>query len=87
MTRKSEQSSQSIRETSIAKGTQSAKKKNPRKWKRIVASVKASDKGGRPGQWSWRKAQQAVQKYQRSGGRYVGRKKRSYSLDKKPYRD
>jgi hypothetical protein len=33
------------------------------KWKRIVASVKAGDKGGRPGQWSARKAQLASQRY------------------------
>ena len=37
------------------------------KWKRIVASVKASDKGGKPGQWSARKAQLASQKYKKSG--------------------
>jgi hypothetical protein len=30
----------------------SAVKKNPEKWKRIVASVKAGSKGGKPGEWS-----------------------------------
>lgn len=44
------------------------------KWKRIVASVKASDKGGKPGQWSARKAQLASQKYKKSGGGYRGEK-------------
>ena len=44
------------------------------KWKRIVASVKASGKGGKPGQWSARKAQLATQRYKKSGGGYSGPK-------------
>jgi hypothetical protein len=44
------------------------------KWKRIVSSVKASDKGGKPGQWSARKAQLATQRYKKSGGGYKGPK-------------
>jgi hypothetical protein len=44
------------------------------KWKRIVASVKAGDKGGKPGQWSARKAQLASQRYKKSGGGYKGPK-------------
>lgn len=44
------------------------------KWKRIVASVKAGAKGGKPGQWSARKAQMATQKYKASGGGYSGAK-------------
>lgn len=44
------------------------------KWKRIVAAVKASDKGGKPGQWSARKAQLATQRYKKSGGSYSGPK-------------
>ena len=44
------------------------------KWQRIVASVKASSKGGNPGQWSARKAQLATQKYKASGGGYRGPK-------------
>ena len=44
------------------------------KWKRIVASVKAGSKGGKPGQWSARKAQLATQRYQKSGGTYTGSK-------------
>jgi hypothetical protein len=44
------------------------------KWKRIVASVKASGKGGSPGQWSARKAQLASQQYKKSGGGYRGAK-------------
>lgn len=53
------------------------------KWKRIVASVKAGDKGGKPGQWSARKAQLATQRYKESGGGYRGPKtKAQQSLTK-----
>jgi len=44
------------------------------KWKRIVASVKAGSKGGKPGQWSARKAQIATLRYKRAGGGYSGPK-------------
>jgi hypothetical protein len=58
----------------------SAVKKDPAKWKSIVSSVKASGKGGDPGEWSARKAQLATQKYKASGGGYVGPKKADNSL-------
>jgi len=51
-----------------------AVKKDPAKWKRIVSEVKASGKGGDPGEWSARKAQLATQKYKKSGGSYSGPK-------------
>jgi hypothetical protein len=57
-----------------------AVKKDPAKWKSIVSSVKASGKGGDPGEWSARKAQLATQKYKASGGSYVGLKKADNSL-------
>ena len=60
----------------------SAVKSNPEKWKRIVSQVKASGKGGKPGQWSARKAQLATQKYQSSGGGYKGPKKADNSLSR-----
>lgn len=60
----------------------SAQKKDPAKWKRIVASVKAGTKGGDPGEWSARKAQLATQKYKASGGGYVGPKSSNNSLAK-----
>lgn len=44
------------------------------KWKRVVADVKASSKGGAPGQWSARKAQMATKRYKASGGGYTGPK-------------
>lgn len=43
-------------------------------WKSIVASVKAGSKGGKPGQWSARKAQLATMRYKKAGGKYSGRK-------------
>jgi len=42
--------------------------------KRIVAEVKAGAKGGRPGQWSARKAQIAADRYEKAGGGYSGPK-------------
>jgi len=59
-----------------------AQKSDPGKWKRIVASVKASGKGGKPGQWSARKAQLATQKYKSAGGGYKGPKSSDNSLSK-----
>jgi len=56
---------------------------NESKWKRIVASVKAGSKGGKPGQWSARKAQLATLRYKKSGGKYSGPKtKAQASLSK-----
>ena len=60
----------------------SATKTDPGKWKRIVSQVKASGKGGSPGQWSARKAQLATQKYKGSGGGYKGPKKADNSLSR-----
>jgi hypothetical protein len=59
-----------------------ATKSDPAKWSRIVSEVKASGKGGSPGQWSARKAQLATQKYKSSGGGYKGPKKADNSLAK-----
>ena len=38
--------------------------------KRLFNSIKAGSKGGRPGQWSARKAQMLAKKYKASGGGY-----------------
>ena len=59
-----------------------SKKKNPKLWKRIVARVKAGSKGGRPGQWSARKAQLAVAAYKKAGGGYKGKKSSKNKLAK-----
>ena len=42
-----------------------AKKTNEKMLKSIVASVKAGSAGGRPGQWSARKAQIATKRYKK----------------------
>ena len=39
--------------------------------KRIFNSVKAGSKGGRPGQWSARKAQLMASRYKKAGGGYT----------------
>jgi hypothetical protein len=61
---------------------ETAKKKNPGLWKRIVARVRSGSKGGKAGQWSARKAQLAVAAYKKSGGGYSGKKSSSNSLSK-----
>jgi hypothetical protein len=38
--------------------------------KRLFNQIKAGSKGGRPGQWSARKAQMLAKKYKASGGGY-----------------
>ena len=38
--------------------------------KKVVASVKAGSSGGKPGQWSARKAQMVAKKYKAKGGGY-----------------
>ena len=50
--------------------TKSATKTKPALWKRIVSSVKSSNKGGSKGQWSARKAQMVAKAYKAAGGGY-----------------
>ena len=47
-----------------------AKKKNQALWNRIKARIKAGSKGGKPGQWSARKAQMLAREYKAKGGGY-----------------
>lgn len=49
----------------------SAEKTDPELWEKVKDELMQSDKGGEPGQWSARKAQMAVQEYQRRGGDYA----------------
>ncbi|GJD50743.1 hypothetical protein OPKNFCMD_3488 [Methylobacterium crusticola] len=51
-----------------------AKKTDPKLWDKVKTDVTRSAKGGKPGQWSARKAQMAVQEYKQEGGGYEGRK-------------
>ena len=52
----------------------SAEKTDPKLWEKVKKEVTASDKGGKPGQWSARKAQAATKAYKDAGGGYEGKK-------------
>ena len=41
---------------------------------KIKEEIKASDKGGKPGQWSARKSQLLTKEYEKRGGGYKGNK-------------
>lgn len=47
---------------------------NPALRERIKNRIMAGSKGGKPGQWSARKAQLLAQQYEKSGGGYTGAK-------------
>lgn len=51
-----------------------ADKTDPELWEEVKQEVTEGDKGGKPGQWSARKAQIAVTEYKQQGGGYKGRK-------------
>ncbi len=55
----------------MAKG---AEKTDPKLWDKVKEEVTQGDKGGKPGQWSARKAQMAVNEYKHEGGGYQGEK-------------
>ena len=59
-----------------------SKKTDPKLWEKVKEDVTAGDKGGRPGQWSARKAQMAVQEYKKEGGGYIGPKSENNALAK-----
>ena len=66
----------------MARRNKSAKRTDPALWEAVKAEVTAGSKGGRPGQWSARKAQMAVRLYKARGGGYVGPKDPDNSLTK-----
>ncbi len=49
-------------------------KTDPKLWDKVKQRVNKAGKGGKPGQWSARKAQMAVQEYKAEGGGYEGAK-------------
>lgn len=57
-----------------------AKKTDPKLWDKVKKEVTQSSKGGKPGQWSARKAQMATSEYKKEGGGYAGRKTDDNSL-------
>jgi hypothetical protein len=52
---------------------------NPSLRNKIKSQVMASSQGGKPGQWSARKAQLVAQKYEKAGGGYSGAKTKAQS--------
>jgi hypothetical protein len=58
----------------------SAERTDPELWERVKKEITRSSKGGRPGQWSARKAQIAVQVYRERGGGYRGGKSADNAL-------
>ena len=51
-----------------------AEKTDPALWDKVKTDVTQGGKGGKPGQWSARKAQMATQEYKKEGGGYKGAK-------------
>lgn len=51
-----------------------ADKTDPQLWDKVKSRVTEQDKGGKPNQWSARKAQLATQEYKKAGGGYEGGK-------------
>jgi len=49
-----------------------AKKTDLKLWDKVKADITRADKGGKPGQWSARKAQIATHEYKKAGGGYRG---------------
>ena len=54
--------------------SETAEKTDPKLWEKVKTEVTKGDKGGKPGQWSARKAQLAVNEYKHEGGGYEGKK-------------
>ena len=54
--------------------SKTAEKTDPKLWDKVKADVTHGDKGGKPDQWSARKAQLATSEYKKKGGGYKGKK-------------
>lgn len=65
-----------------ANPAKTAKRTDPELWEEVKGEVVAGSKGGKPGQWSARKAQLAVALYKARGGGYIGPKSSDLSLVK-----
>lgn len=58
----------------MAKDKQAEKYTDPKLREQIKDELMASDKGGKPGQWSARKSQMLAKEYEKRGGGYTGPK-------------
>lgn len=65
--------------------SRAAERTHPELWETVKAEVKESERGGKAGEWSARKAQLAVQEYKKRGGGYRGGKPADNPL--KPWTD
>ena len=54
--------------------SKTADKTDPKLWDKVKSEVTHGDKGGKPDQWSARKAQFATSEYKKEGGGYKGEK-------------
>ena len=54
--------------------SKTAEKTDPKLWEKVKEEVTKGDKGGKPDQWSARKAQLASAEYKKEGGGYKGKK-------------
>ncbi len=54
--------------------SKTAEKTDPKLWEKVKTKVTKGDHGGKPGQWSARKAQMASSEYKKEGGGYKGAK-------------
>jgi hypothetical protein len=64
-------------EVEVAKQGYEEKYTHPELREQIKEEIKASDKGGKEGQWSARKSQLLTQEYEKQGGGYKGEKGQS----------
>jgi hypothetical protein len=53
---------------------------DPKLWDKLKGTVMKGDKGGKPNQWSARKAQLLVKMYKDAGGEFIGKKLKNNSL-------
>ena len=63
------------RKTTKSKVNEAGNYTKPALRKRLFEQIKAGGKGGKPGQWSARKAQLLAKKYKAAGGGYKSKKK------------
>jgi hypothetical protein len=60
--------------------SKTANRTDPKLWESVKTELTKSEKGGRAGEWSARKAQLAVQEYKKRGGGYEGSKSSDNAL-------
>ena len=59
-----------VKKKTKSKVNQAGNYTKPTMRKRLISKIKAGSKGGKPGQWSARKAQMLAKEYKAAGGGY-----------------